>query len=83
MRTWSRVLWTCRCGLCNQTLQRGDPVVRITVPAMTRVLLRCAQCVGPAPPDLPALVEEKPHEPLTMAPVRELARDFKVQAAGE
>lgn len=37
---------------------------------------------GPAPPDLPAL-ETTSQEPLTMTPIRHVARDFKIQAAGE
>jgi hypothetical protein len=58
-------------------------VLTITIPAMKRLLLRCAACAGPAPPDLPALVERKAPVALSMAPVRELAADFKARAAGD
>jgi hypothetical protein len=87
MRTWSRVSWDCHCGLCNSLLRRGDPVLRIQIPGMRRALLRCPLCVGPAPPDLPALVARTEPQPVTMHPLRELAatvaQDFKAKAAGE
>lgn len=83
MRTWSRVSWDCHCGLCNALLRRGDPVLRIQIPSMKRLLVRCVTCVGPAPPDLPTLVERKEPTPLTMTPLRALTADFKAKAAGD
>jgi hypothetical protein len=52
---------------------------------MKRLLLRCALCVGPAPPDLPAVIETRALPPMVMTRVHPdmLPRDFKLAAAGE
>jgi hypothetical protein len=58
MTTWLRVAIgaTVRCGHCGAVLLAGTPVARVVLPRVRRVLARCETCVGPAPPDLPALV---------------------------
>lgn len=79
--------WDCRCGLCNVGIRRGEPVLKISIPTLKRLLLRCPVCVGPAPPDLPELVE-RPAEIQGMQPLRVAAKgleavlDFKARAAG-
>jgi len=86
MRTWGRALVACRCGLCGQKIARGEPVLRIGVPSLTRVLLRGGCCVQ-APPDLPPLVERVPIATPPLVHLRPgphaLPFDFKSAAAGE
>jgi hypothetical protein len=60
MRQWARAPRLLFCGYCkNRQIQNGDPVLFITVGTMTRIMRRCVDCSGPAPPDLPALPEQK------------------------
>jgi hypothetical protein len=87
MRSWHRAVVDVTCGLCTERIASGEPVQRISLPALKRPLWRCARCVGPAPPDLPAVIELRPPEPAGFAPVRELAQrvavDFTAKAAGD
>jgi hypothetical protein len=47
------------CGYCKQReIPKGDPVLFITIGA-GRQMRRCVDCSGPAPPDLPPLIEQK------------------------
>jgi hypothetical protein len=41
------------CGRCDREIPAGEPLLVITVVGV-RSLHRCAECEGPAPPDLPA-----------------------------
>lgn len=84
-RTWSRARITEHCGLCTAAIPAGDPLVRVTVPNVRRALLRCVACVGPAPPDLPALIEQREATPITWTPMKNLVHtvDFRKRAAGD
>ncbi len=86
MRTWRRATGMQRCGLCDRSIPQGEPVIAVSLPAIKRELVRCVTCVGPAPPDLPALVERAP-DSAPMKPLRDVARtvavDFKARAAGD
>ncbi len=61
MRTWTRVAVPATlCGGCNRQLLKGDPVLLIDLAFLGGKMIhrvRCDRCEGPAPPDLPALVE--------------------------
>lgn len=59
MRTWRRVAVATLCGGCNRILAKGDPVLAIEFVFQGRTTrrVRCDRCEGPAPPDLPLLVE--------------------------
>ena len=52
MKAWKRAERVVACGLCGRLSGIGDPVLVIVVGEKIK-LIRCAQCVGPAPPDLP------------------------------
>lgn len=91
MRTWQRAKWPRHCGRCGVLLRVGDPFLAYegavgpigTVKPITFV--RCAECEGGAPPDLPALVERVVEQP-AMVPVRQLMGlplDWSRRAAGE
>ncbi len=54
---WIRCAFTARCGACNADLHTGDPLLELVLPNLRRRLLRCPACAGPAPPDLPPLIE--------------------------
>ena len=94
MRTWARVVVpSTLCGGCNHELHRGDPVLLIEVAyrgGQRLVLWRCDRCEGPAPPDLPALVERTnaiaPSPLKKFHPVLPLGTplaDFRARQSGE
>ena len=89
MRTWKRTPFACLCGLCGETVLVGKPVLEIRVTfgsARTPSLhIRCEKCLGPAPPDLPPLVERA----IEFAPICHILTgpgalpfDFKTRGAG-
>lgn len=84
MRHWARASRSFFCGFCQgREIQKGDPVLIITITTGSRELRRCIDCSGPAPPDLPALVEQKEPGDFSMVSTRNLAPknrgDFKSQ----
>ena len=84
MTTWLRVAIgaTVRCGHCGAVLLAGTPVARVVLPRVRRVLARCETCVGPAPPDLPALVVRAPDAGAAFTRVARLVTDWQTRAAG-
>lgn len=58
-RMWRRAPADTLCGGCrNRTIERGEPAIYIKVnPQVTRELIRCQNCAGEAPPELPELME--------------------------
>jgi hypothetical protein len=96
MRTWTRVTVPTLCGGCNRELHRGDPLLVIEFVFLGGKPVRCwrcDRCEGPAPPDLPVLVEREHRitpTPLTrmlhVVPKRPLGVglvDWRAKAAGE
>ena len=75
------------CGRCeHRLLEVGDPILVITFRHFKFV--RCGQCEGPAPPDLPALIERVPITPtVLLRPARTLIKllpfDWKARAGGD
>lgn len=56
MRTWGRATRVLFCGSCrHRPIALGDPVLFVATEKITRRLVRCVDCSGPAPPDLPAM----------------------------
>ena len=86
MRVWGRAPIVCFCGLCRHRIERGEPLLSITVPGLKRVLVR-GSCCGEAPPDLPPLVERVEPEPIPLVHVASgldaLPLDFKSAAAND
>jgi hypothetical protein len=89
-RVWHRAPVPTLCGGCNALIDKGTPLLRITMARGGRVLrfVRCAACEGPAPPDLPALVERAPIAPSALHRVSTLLplgpkriADWKMRAA--
>ncbi len=52
-----------KCGRCGADIPRGDPMIELILPMLTHKPVRCVACAGPAPPDLPALVESTAPKP--------------------
>jgi hypothetical protein len=42
------------CGGCGKDIASGEAVRVTTVPGVTRPFVRCGECAGGAPPELPA-----------------------------
>lgn len=60
MKRWGRATRNVFCGYCRlREIPKGDPVLYVKTSAMTREMRRCVDCSGPAPPDLPPLIEQK------------------------
>jgi len=56
--SWERAALDQKCGRCGQRIYRGQPMLQIAIPALSRPLRRCLQCAGePVPADLPPLVD--------------------------
>lgn len=71
MKRWSRAPRLLFCGFCKRReIQKGDPVLLITIGQSSREMRRCVDCSGPAPPDLPPL------------PVQRAPGDFSMVAVG-
>lgn len=92
MRTWERARAACLCGLCGRILAKGDAVLVFSIARGTRPpirRIRCDRCEGPAPPDLPALVElVAPRPSSTLARLRPILplgtplADWRARQAG-
>jgi hypothetical protein len=89
MRTWTRAPLgvAIRCGQCGALVATGAPLVRITIAAVTRALVRCDACAGPAPPDQPAQAVPVPvARAAAPAPgfvaVSAITPDWRMRAAG-
>jgi hypothetical protein len=62
------------CGGCNALLAIGDPIQLVEIPGLKRRLVRCEECAGPAPADLPPFVlpmRSPQHETPMSPPPRE------------
>lgn len=74
MRQWSRAPRLLFCGYCkDREIKKGDPVLLIKIGTMSREMRRCIDCSGPAPPDLPALIEQKEPGDFSMVSTRNIA----------
>ena len=53
MREWRRVPADTLCGNCPNVIPADESAIYIKLPNVKRELVRCQNCVGLAPPDLP------------------------------
>ncbi|HEV8502501.1 MAG TPA: hypothetical protein VGR63_13050 [Casimicrobiaceae bacterium] len=93
MRTWARAIVPMLCGGCNRQLAKGDPVLLIDITYRAGRSIRrsrCDRCEGPAPPDLPALIERS--NAITPTPLKKMAAvlpfgrplaDWRARQSGE
>ncbi len=60
MRRWARAPRALFCGFCShRTIAKDEPVCYVKLGHVGRELVRCPDCAGPAPPDLPAAIRTK------------------------
>jgi len=83
MKTWERIAYREMCGGCGKLLQRDDPVLATTINGLRRKLLRCAECAGPAPPDLPVLGPRQNFTKPMQALKRAIPKDYTNRMLGE
>jgi hypothetical protein len=63
MTTWTRDHTVRRCGHCGQEIPIGDVFLLLSLNGKLLKKYRCQACAGPAPPDLPTVIEEAPPPP--------------------
>lgn len=77
MTIWTRDRTLRHCGQCGRDIPVGEVLLRITFDRCTAKKYRCETCVGPAPPDLPAvIVVEPPPPPIDFTRAGLLPLDF-------
>jgi hypothetical protein len=77
MTTWMRDRTLRHCGQCGRDIPEGEVLLRITFGSCKARKYRCASCAGPAPPDLPAVIEyETPQSPIDLSRLGLLPLDF-------
>jgi hypothetical protein len=84
MTRWERTRYARRCGRCGHEIPIGAPVFVLVIGKVAKD--RCADCEGPAPPDLPAVIErvERPTPlPFARFTVDAIGMDWKAKSAGE
>lgn len=73
---WTRAKIEATCGGCGQRIYIRQPMLVMKFEHVKRQLVRCVDCVGPAPPDLPETVELKEPERKPLRPLRTTAAQF-------
>ncbi len=57
-REWRRMPADSLCGYCPQRIiVKHEPALFITLPGVKRERVRCVNCAGEAPPNLPERIE--------------------------
>lgn len=85
-REWTRAALDKLCGLCGELIEKGEPMLELTIAGISNPKPRCKVCAGPAPPNLPPLVEHMPaFTPMVhiVTGPDALPLDFKHAQAGE
>lgn len=59
MTEWTRALRDGFCRGCGKPLVAGEPIRLTSIVGVTRKFVRCQECVGAAPADLPAVTPPK------------------------
>jgi hypothetical protein len=77
MRAWNRVAVPTFCGSCRALIPAEDPALFITLPGVKRVKIRCQECEGAAPADLPELVKSTVPKLEDMDPIAKIAAEFQ------
>jgi hypothetical protein len=81
--TWTRARVATFCGRCRRLVGVGDPLLQLQL-TTTITKVRCVDCAGPAPPDLPTLVvSASAAPPLDMTRVGLLSLDFSRKTTKE
>ena len=53
-REWRRAPSVTLCGGCShRQIEQDEPALYITIPGVKKPRIRCQDCAGKAPPDLP------------------------------
>ncbi len=83
MTRWERSRFARRCGRCGHEIPIGAPVFVLVIGKVVKD--RCADCEGPAPPELPTVIEHAPPStPLPFARFTPAAvpLDWKARSTG-
>jgi len=73
---WTRANLEVSCGSCGKRIYIRQPMFVMKFEHIKRQLVRCVECVGPAPPDLPEVIITKEPERAPLRPLRTTAREF-------
>lgn len=80
MKEWKRAPVDMFCGYCNGPIPAGTLALVWTLAKVKQPRVRCADCAGPAPPDLPMHIERKSIAP-TM-PFTNISQALPVRTRG-
>ena len=86
MRRWWRCLSDSLCGRCARQIRQDEPVLLIQLPNMKREMIRCQDCAGEAPPELPASTPRQSQQftkRLQQLKQLPIVADWKTKAAGQ
>ena len=72
MREWTRAKVEEGCGRCANRIYPDQPMLYVLLKGVRRKLIRCVECAGPAPPDLPLNIERE-SIPTRMASIQQAA----------
>ena len=73
---WTRAKVEVPCGACGQRIYIRQPMFVMQFERVQRRLVRCVDCVGPAPPDLPEVILTKEQDRAPLRPLRTTAAQF-------
>jgi len=73
---WTRAKVEVSCGACGKRIYVQQPMFAMKFEHVKRSLVRCVECVGPAPPDLPEVIVRKEPERAPLRPLRTTASQF-------
>lgn len=69
MTEWTRAERDGVCGGCGNPLKQGQAIRLTRIVGVTRPFVRCAECAGPVPADLPPLPTPPPRHDEPRPPV--------------
>ncbi len=72
---WTRAKFDVTCGACGERVYIGQPMLSMKFEHVKRQLVRCVDCVGLAPPDLPDVIVTTP-ELIRPTPIARTAATF-------
>ncbi len=80
-REWKRVAAARFCGYCgtDHMIQKGEPALFITIGQIKKPFVRCAECAGEQPPELPPLKTSGSDVPFAFEHIGAVAKKLRAE----